>query len=167
MLPQQGESEEKLRQVSFGMSVIHHSTVIITSVFNKMAVASETAAHFLVVLHCSTILWCLSVLQRQRLRQLILRQQQQKNVSRQEKVLQDGASGPPHHWLQKESTSASPANPFGRPPPPYPGSVRPSGTMALRCPGNFTAVQPRNPSEAASLRQNLPGEQGGQGLVQR
>lgn len=109
----------------------------------------------------------LSSLQRQRLRQLILRQQQQKNVSRQEKVLQDGAAGPPHHWLQKESTSVSPANPFGRPPPPYPGSVRPSGTMALRCPGNFTAEQPRNPSEAPLLRQNPPGEQGVPGLVQR
>lgn len=104
-------------------------------------------------------------LQRQRLRQLILRQQQQKNVSRQEKVLQDGPAGPPHQWLQKESTSASPADPFGRPPPPYPGTIRPLAAAALRClPGNFSPEQLRNPNEAPIPRQNLPQEQG---LVQR
>lgn len=105
--------------------------------------------------------------QRQRLRQLILRQQQQKNVSRQEKVLQEAAPGPPHHWLQKEHPGAAPADPFGRPPPPYPGTVRPPEDTALRCAGNFTAEMASSSSEAPVPRQSLPREQGLPGQAQR
>lgn len=108
-----------------------------------------------------------SLFQRQRLRQLILRQQQQKNESRQEKVLQEGAAGPPHHWLQEEPSSAAPADLFGRPPPPYPGTVRPPEATALRCSGNFTAEVARSSSEAPVPRQTLPREPGVQGQAQR
>ena len=62
--------------------------------------------------------------QRQKLREIILQQQQQKKMAgRQEKGTQDpGAvphSGPPPHW-QPESVGQV----FARPPPPYPGSIR-------------------------------------------
>ncbi|XP_040921273.1 histone-lysine N-methyltransferase 2C isoform X2 [Toxotes jaculatrix] len=110
--------------------------------------------------------------QRQRLRQLILRQQQQKSVLRQEKGLQEPASGPaappaappgptsssgtPRHWSQEDSSAstAPPADPFGRPPPPYPGTVRPGGPAiapALRFPSGF-------PGEVPFPRQSLTRE---------
>ncbi|XP_036437673.1 histone-lysine N-methyltransferase 2C isoform X1 [Colossoma macropomum] len=66
--------------------------------------------------------------QRQRLRQLILKQQQQKCAIRQEKGLQDAtgtnAPGTPVHWSQEDSGPQSDI--FGRPPPPYPGTLRAS-----------------------------------------
>ncbi|XP_070307317.1 histone-lysine N-methyltransferase 2C isoform X3 [Odocoileus virginianus] len=62
--------------------------------------------------------------QRQKLREIILQQQQQKKMAgRQEKGAQDPGAvphpGPPPHW-QPESVGQA----FARPPPPYPGSVR-------------------------------------------
>ncbi|XP_061122354.1 histone-lysine N-methyltransferase 2C-like isoform X2 [Syngnathus typhle] len=86
LLPQLGDSEEKLRQ------------------------DAETSA----------------LVQRQRLRQLILRQQQQKSALRQEKGLREAGPSPsipasgvptPHRW-----PIAPPRDALGRPPPPYPGT---------------------------------------------
>ncbi|XP_074171171.1 histone-lysine N-methyltransferase 2C isoform X6 [Rhinolophus sinicus] len=66
--------------------------------------------------------------QRQKLRELILQQQQQKKMAgRQEKGSQEPPAGPHpgphpgplHHW-QPESISQA----FARPPPPYPGGIR-------------------------------------------
>ncbi|XP_053350621.1 histone-lysine N-methyltransferase 2C isoform X4 [Clarias gariepinus] len=69
-------------------------------------------------------------LQRQRLRQqLILKQQQQKGVIRQEKGLQDATGTPtpntPLQWSQDDSVQPSDAF-LARPPPPYPGTLRAS-----------------------------------------
>lgn len=124
--------------------------------------------------------FCVCVpVQRQRLRQLILRQQQQKSALRQEKGLQEGDAGPPasppgppRHWSQEDSSTAPPTDPFGRPPPPYPGTVRPvgaAGAPAPRFPGGFPGEQQRgfNTSEAPLPRQSLPREQGVQGPVLR
>ncbi|XP_024136054.1 histone-lysine N-methyltransferase 2C isoform X3 [Oryzias melastigma] len=77
--------------------------------------------------------------QRQRLRQLLLWQQQQKNALRQEKALQE--PGAPHGWSQENSSSATPAAVFGRPPPPYPGTVRPCGPPPARFPARFPGDQ--------------------------
>ncbi|RXM36061.1 Histone-lysine N-methyltransferase 2C [Acipenser ruthenus] len=79
--------------------------------------------------------------QRLRLREIILRQQQQKIAVRQEKVLQDpalsAAPGTPRHWSQEDPNR--PNEPFNRPPPPYPGTLR--GPLiapgAQRFPGPF------------------------------
>ncbi|XP_051555188.1 histone-lysine N-methyltransferase 2C-like isoform X3 [Myxocyprinus asiaticus] len=62
--------------------------------------------------------------QRQRIRELILRQQQQKSAIRQEKGVQDHPlampPGTPQHWSQETTGQQSDA--FNRPPPPpYPG----------------------------------------------
>ncbi|XP_041040301.1 histone-lysine N-methyltransferase 2C isoform X6 [Carcharodon carcharias] len=63
---------------------------------------------------------------RLRLRELILRQQQQKNAVRQEKGLQEqamtSAATPLRHWPQEDLKRQNEL--FGRPPPPYPGIVR-------------------------------------------
>ncbi|XP_061615115.1 histone-lysine N-methyltransferase 2C-like isoform X3 [Phyllopteryx taeniolatus] len=97
--------------------------------------------------------------QRQRLRQLILRQQQQKSALRQDKGLQEAGPsvvtpGPaagaatPHRWLQ-DATATSPTDVFGRPPPPYPGTLRlprPAGVY----PGAFPGEQPRGLTPSAS-----------------
>ncbi|MGH0171530.1 UNVERIFIED_CONTAM: hypothetical protein FKN15_061521 [Acipenser sinensis] len=79
--------------------------------------------------------------QRLRLREIILRQQQQKIAVRQEKGLQDpalsAAPGTPRHWSQEDPNR--PNELFNRPPPPYPGTLRgpliPPG--AQRFPGPF------------------------------
>ncbi|XP_038654347.1 histone-lysine N-methyltransferase 2C isoform X4 [Scyliorhinus canicula] len=64
--------------------------------------------------------------QRLRLRELILRQQQQKIAVRQEKGLQEqamaSAATPLRHWPQEDLKRQNEL--FGRPPPPYPGIVR-------------------------------------------
>ncbi|XP_060950226.1 histone-lysine N-methyltransferase 2C-like [Limanda limanda] len=120
--------------------------------------------------------------QRQRLRQLLLRQQQQKSQLRQEKALQEPGPGPastravppapgsgtPRHWSQDDS-AALPAEVFARPPPPYPGTVRPGGLAvapAPRFPGGFSGEQQRSftPSEAPFPRQR---ELADRGPVQR
>ncbi|KAK2859757.1 hypothetical protein Q5P01_004377 [Channa striata] len=123
--------------------------------------------------------------QRQRLRQLILRQQQQKSALRQEKGLHETAapptvptaapgSGTPCHWSQEDSSTATaaPADPFGRPPPPYPGTVRPAGPAVAptpRFPGGFPGEGQRvfNPSEASFPRQLLPRDVGVRALTPR
>ncbi|XP_036376198.1 histone-lysine N-methyltransferase 2C [Megalops cyprinoides] len=86
--------------------------------------------------------------QRQRLRELILWQQQQKSAIRQEKGLQDppmsqapAAPGTPRHWSQEDSGSQNEL--FSRPPPPYPGTVRGPlmGPGGQRFPGPFPGDQ--------------------------
>nr|XP_019968940.1 PREDICTED: histone-lysine N-methyltransferase 2C-like [Paralichthys olivaceus] len=123
--------------------------------------------------------------QRQRLRQLILRQQQQKCALRQEKGLQEPASGPPssltvppapgsgtpRHWSQ-DDPSTPPAELFARPPPPYPGTVRPGGLAVAPVssfPGGFSGEQQRSftPSDAPFPRQSFPRELGVRGPVLR
>ncbi|XP_034415694.1 histone-lysine N-methyltransferase 2C-like isoform X10 [Cyclopterus lumpus] len=115
--------------------------------------------------------------QRQRLRQLILRQQQQKSVLRQEKGLQEpGPSGPhaagpalgpatPQHWSKPDPLTAPPLDLFGRPPPPYPGTVRPcgaAGAPAPMFPGGFPGEQQRGftsrelPVQGPVLRFGVP-----------
>ncbi|XP_055520077.1 histone-lysine N-methyltransferase 2C isoform X6 [Leucoraja erinacea] len=80
--------------------------------------------------------------QRLRLRELILRQQQQKNAVRQEKNMQEqamtSAATPLRHWPQEDLKSHNEL--FGRPPPPYPGIVRiPLASQAgQRFPDPFT-----------------------------
>ncbi|TNN54069.1 putative E3 ubiquitin-protein ligase [Liparis tanakae] len=87
--------------------------------------------------------------QRQRLRQLILRQQQQRGLQ------EAGPSGPhaagpglapPPHWAQPDPSTAPPIGLFGRPPPPYPGTGRPCGAAGApgpRFPGGFPGEQQR------------------------
>lgn len=83
-----------------------------------------------------------NLLQRLRLRELILRQQQQKNAVRQEKNMQEqamtSAATPLRHWPQEDLKSHNEL--FGRPPPPYPGIVRiPLASQAgQRFPDPFT-----------------------------
>ncbi|XP_063075726.1 histone-lysine N-methyltransferase 2C isoform X2 [Engraulis encrasicolus] len=79
--------------------------------------------------------------QRQRIRELILKQQQQKGVNRQEKGPQEGpmamAQGPPPQWSQ--GGLGPQAEIFSRPPPPYPGPGPVRGPM--RFPGAFPGDQ--------------------------
>ncbi|KAG7222997.1 hypothetical protein INR49_029219 [Caranx melampygus] len=125
--------------------------------------------------------------QRQRLRQLLLRQQQQKSALRQEKGLQEPCSGPavppagppgpapgsgtPRHWSQEDSSTAPPADLFGRPPPPYPGTGvgGPVVSSVSRFPAGFPGEQQRGftPSEGPIPRHTLPREMGVRGPVLR
>uniref|UniRef100_A0A674BEF3 Histone-lysine N-methyltransferase 2C n=1 Tax=Salmo trutta TaxID=8032 RepID=A0A674BEF3_SALTR len=78
--------------------------------------------------------------QRQRLRQQILRQQQQKSAIQQEKgLLQDTVAAPspgtPRHWSHEDYAPQN--DMFGRPPPPYPGPMR----GGQRFPGTFLGDQ--------------------------
>ncbi|XP_023181708.1 histone-lysine N-methyltransferase 2C-like isoform X7 [Xiphophorus maculatus] len=98
--------------------------------------------------------------QRLWLRQHILRQQHQKIALRQEKGLLEPTSGPAassgtlHSWSAEDSSSAPPPDPFERPPPPYPGTVRPLTPRFTGClPGEEMSGFP--PSEASLPRQNL------------
>ncbi|KAF4087760.1 hypothetical protein AMELA_G00074310 [Ameiurus melas] len=80
--------------------------------------------------------------QRQKLRQLLLKQQQQKSAIRQEKGLQESSGTPTPgtslHWLQEDSVQPSDVF-LGRPPPPYPGTVRASPGQSF--PGPFHGDQ--------------------------
>ncbi|TSL47723.1 Histone-lysine N-methyltransferase 2C [Bagarius yarrelli] len=71
--------------------------------------------------------------QRQRIRELLLRQQQQKSAIRQEKGTQEQPgpmmAGTPQHWSQDARGQQNDI--FNRPPPPYPGPG------AIRCPQRF------------------------------
>ncbi|XP_061096332.1 histone-lysine N-methyltransferase 2C-like isoform X3 [Conger conger] len=127
--------------------------------------------------------------QRQRLRERLLKQQQQKSAIRQEKGLVEppmpqapGGPGTPRHWSQEDPGSQNEL--FSRPPPPYPGMMRgaPMGPGAQRHPVPFPSDQqgpfppnsqfarPQFPGDIANigLRQHgarfgiLPGGQGGQ-----
>ncbi|KAL4624619.1 histone-lysine N-methyltransferase 2C-like [Arapaima gigas] len=95
--------------------------------------------------------------QRQRIRELIRRQQQQKCALRQEKGLQESTvttmPGTPCHWSQENSSQ--PNEIFGKPPPPYPGSVKAS----WRFPGPFPADQQANfPSEGQFNKPQFQGD---------
>ncbi|KAG9334331.1 hypothetical protein JZ751_008217, partial [Albula glossodonta] len=110
--------------------------------------------------------------QRQRLRELILRQQQQKSAIRQEKGLQDppmpqaqGVPGTPRHWSQEDPTSQGEL--FSRPPPPYPGTMRgPSlAPGGQRFPGSFPNDQRGPfPPENQFPRPQFPGDVPNMGL---
>ncbi|KAI1891323.1 hypothetical protein AGOR_G00142620 [Albula goreensis] len=110
--------------------------------------------------------------QRQRLRELILRQQQQKSAIRQEKGLQDppmpqaqGVPGTPRHWSQEDP--ASQGELFSRPPPPYPGTMRgPSlAPGGQRFPGSFPNDQRGPfPPENQFPRPQFPGDVPNMGL---
>lgn len=108
--------------------------------------------------------------QRQRLRQLILRQQQQKTAIRQEKgLLQEagGATGAvtPRHWSQEDPTPQS--HMFGRPPPPYPGPMRggPQVPGGQRFPGTFLGDQRGPfPNEGQFAIPHFPRDMGNMGL---
>ncbi|XP_045077482.1 histone-lysine N-methyltransferase 2C [Coregonus clupeaformis] len=108
--------------------------------------------------------------QRQRLRQLILRQQQQKSAILQEKGLRQEAGGAPdaatpRRWSQEDPTPQS--DMFGRPPPPYPGPIRgglqvPGGQ---RFPGTFLGDQRGPfPNEGQFAIPHFPRDMGNMGL---
>ncbi|KAL4630959.1 histone-lysine N-methyltransferase 2C [Arapaima gigas] len=105
--------------------------------------------------------------QRQRLRELILRQQQQKSAIRQEKGLQEpspSTPGTPRHWSQEEAGQQNEL--FNRPPPPYPGSLR--GEMiptGQRFPGLFSEDQCRTfPNEGQFPKAQFSAEAGSMGM---
>ncbi|XP_077069572.1 histone-lysine N-methyltransferase 2C isoform X1 [Siphateles boraxobius] len=76
--------------------------------------------------------------QRQRIRELILKQQQQKSAIRQDKGVQDQPlsmpPGTPQHWSQESTGQQNEM--FNRPPPPYPGPG------AVRAPQRFHGPYP-------------------------
>ncbi|XP_075602786.1 histone-lysine N-methyltransferase 2C isoform X10 [Balearica regulorum gibbericeps] len=104
--------------------------------------------------------------QRQKLREIILQQQQQKkNAVRQEKALQDAAAPthatPLQHWQQDNLNQI-----FNRPPPPYPGNIRSSVVP----PGGprFT-VYPKDqrgpfPADGQFNRPQFPGDMNAMGM---
>ncbi|XP_072544552.1 histone-lysine N-methyltransferase 2C isoform X3 [Salminus brasiliensis] len=97
--------------------------------------------------------------QRQRIRELILRQQQQKSAIRQEKSAQEQPvnvpPGTPQHWSQ-EAQGQQPGDVFNRPPPPYPGPG------AVRSPQRFHGPYPgdqRGPfSDGQFPKPQFPGD---------
>ncbi|XP_064202618.1 histone-lysine N-methyltransferase 2C-like isoform X6 [Anguilla rostrata] len=102
--------------------------------------------------------------QRQRIRELILKQQQQKqNAVRQEKGLQEQgvAAGPgtPRHWSQENPSQHNEL--FSRPPPPYPGTMR----GPLRYPGPFPGDRRASfPNEGHFVRPQYPGDIANMGM---
>ncbi|XP_028831976.1 histone-lysine N-methyltransferase 2C isoform X2 [Denticeps clupeoides] len=115
--------------------------------------------------------------QRQRIRELLLKQQQQKGAIRHEKGPQDPPPNPQHWGPEGHGPQAEG---FNRPPPPYPGPGLVRGP--LRFPGNFPADQrgpvslegpfprPPFPGDASmGMRQHMPrfGFPGAQGPLPR
>ncbi|XP_018124496.1 histone-lysine N-methyltransferase 2C isoform X3 [Xenopus laevis] len=109
--------------------------------------------------------------QRQKLRELILRQQQNKNSVRQEKALLDplqiSQGGHPAHWQQENPPPQNEV--FNRPPPPYPGSLRvqfgPKGSPRFPVftkdqrgpfPGNAQFNRPTFSGDISSMRMRPP-----------
>lgn len=92
--------------------------------------------------------------QRQKLRDIILQQQQKKNAVRQEKVPQESAMtphvGPGQQWHHENMNQL-----FTRPPPPYPGNVR-----SAIVPPRFTGF----PVDGQFTRSQFPREMGGMGV---
>ncbi|XP_073705573.1 histone-lysine N-methyltransferase 2C [Garra rufa] len=96
--------------------------------------------------------------QRQRIRELILKQQQQKSAIRQDKGVQDHPltmpPGTPQHWSQESTGQQSEI--FNRPPPPYPGPG------AVRAPqrfhGPFPGDQQGHFPEGQFPRPQFPGD---------
>ncbi|XP_051970833.1 histone-lysine N-methyltransferase 2C-like [Xyrauchen texanus] len=106
--------------------------------------------------------------QRQRLRQLILKQQLQKTAVRQENGLQEASASPapgtPRHWSQDDS---GPQNDmYGRPPPPYPGTMSSSPMQTgQRCPITFLGDQRGHmPEESLSSRPPFPRDLNNMGM---
>ncbi|KAE8595665.1 hypothetical protein XENTR_v10015836 [Xenopus tropicalis] len=110
--------------------------------------------------------------QRQKLRELILRQQQSKHSVRQEKALLDPLQipqgGHPTHW-QPENPPPVQSEVFNRPPPPYPGSIRvsfgPKGSPRFPVfpkdqrgpfPGNGQFNRPPFSGDMSSMRMRPP-----------
>ncbi|RXN27847.1 histone-lysine N-methyltransferase 2C-like protein [Labeo rohita] len=95
---------------------------------------------------------------RQRIRELLLKQQQQKSAIRQDKGVQDHPlampPGTPQHWSQESTGQQSEI--FNRPPPPYPGPV------AVRAPqrfhGPFPGDQQGHFPDAQFPRPQFPGD---------
>ncbi|KTG34575.1 hypothetical protein cypCar_00021308 [Cyprinus carpio] len=95
---------------------------------------------------------------RQRIRELILKQQQQKSAIRQDKGVQDHPltmpPGTPQHWSQESTGQQSEI--FNRPPPPYPGPG------AVRAPqrfhGPFPGDQQGHFPEGQFPRLQFPGD---------
>lgn len=92
----------------------------------------------------SLIVYFYCSFKRQILRQLILKQQKEKSAIRQEKGLQEAAAatapGTPRHWSQDDAGAKNDI--FGRPPPPYPGTMSSSLMQAgRRFPGTFLGDQ--------------------------
>uniref|UniRef100_A0A671RS73 [histone H3]-lysine(4) N-methyltransferase n=1 Tax=Sinocyclocheilus anshuiensis TaxID=1608454 RepID=A0A671RS73_9TELE len=90
--------------------------------------------HPLQYITCTTLINTMLIcLQRQRIRELILKQQQQKSAIRQDKGVQDHPltmpPGTPQHWSLESTGQQSEI--FNRPPPPYPGPG------AVRAPQRF------------------------------
>ncbi|KAJ8272620.1 hypothetical protein GJAV_G00091360 [Gymnothorax javanicus] len=102
--------------------------------------------------------------QRQRIRELILKQQQQKqNAVRQEKGLLEpsisAAPGTPRHWSQENPSQHNDL--FSRPPPPYPGPMR----SPLRYPGPFPGDRRASfPNEGHFIRPQYPGDVANMGM---
>lgn len=97
------------------------------------------------------------VKQRQRIRELILKQQQQRIAIRQERGPQDSAGTlpGPRPWTQEAGVQQGEM--FNRPPPPYPGQG------AMRGPMRFPAPFPGDqrfpfPTEGQGPRTPLPGD---------
>ncbi|XP_030629549.1 histone-lysine N-methyltransferase 2C [Chanos chanos] len=105
--------------------------------------------------------------QRQRIRELLRRQHQEKNASRQGKSPQEQSMtmppGAPQHWNQEPSGQQNDI--FSRPPPPYPGPGTIRGSM--RFPGPFPGDQqgqfpeghfsgPQFPGDVNNIRQLPP-----------
>ncbi|XP_063317746.1 histone-lysine N-methyltransferase 2C-like isoform X5 [Pelmatolapia mariae] len=97
--------------------------------------------------------------QRQRIRELIIKQQQQRSATRQERGPQEPAGnitpGTPRPWPQEGP--AQPGEIFTRPPPPYPGQGPIRGPM--RFPGHFPGDQRvAFPNEGQMPRGPHPGD---------
>ncbi|XP_047675166.1 histone-lysine N-methyltransferase 2C isoform X3 [Tachysurus fulvidraco] len=105
--------------------------------------------------------------QRQRIRELLLRQQQQKSAIRQEKSPQEQPGpmtpGTPQHWSQDARGQQNDL--FNRPPPPYPGPGVLRGLQRFHGPypgdhrGSFTDGQfsrPQFPGDTNNIRQPGP-----------
>ncbi|XP_068197773.1 histone-lysine N-methyltransferase 2C [Antennarius striatus] len=104
--------------------------------------------------------------QRQRIRELILKQQQQRSAIRQERSPQETsgniATGPQRPWSQE--TPVQHGGIFNRPPPPYPGQGPLRGPV--RFPGPFPSDQ-RFPNEGQIPRVPHPGDPNLRGQGQR
>ncbi|KAM3604228.1 uncharacterized protein V6R79_008192 [Siganus canaliculatus] len=96
--------------------------------------------------------------QRQRIRELILKQQQQRSAIRQERGPQDAAGnmtpGTPRPWPQE--VPGQQGEMFNRPPPPYPGQGPIRGPM--RFPGPFPGDRAPFPNDGQIPRGPHPGD---------
>lgn len=102
----------------------------------------------------NSCLYACCVVQRQRIRELILKQQQQRSAIRQE-AAGNLAPGTPRPWPQE--APGQQGEMFNRPPPPYPGQGPIRGPM--RFPGPFPGDQQTPfPNEGQIPRSQLSGD---------